>query len=124
MPGYAADGFEKVAEGQVYARALQAERKTGREASVAAHRTILGKTTMFSPQLLVDAGMCSLLCSAVCALGSRLQAEAYCNIVIAHHHMRGQYHWETCAERHSNRLRALTRVNIALLRASGFLMQA
>lgn len=56
MPGCAADAFEKVAEQQVYARALQAERKTEREASVVAHRTILGKTTMFSPQLLLEAG--------------------------------------------------------------------
>lgn len=56
MPGIAADGFEKVVEEQVYARALQAEKLSGREACVAAHRAILGKTTMFSPQLLLSAG--------------------------------------------------------------------
>ena len=55
VPGCSADSFEEVAQKQVYARALQAEGKRGGDACDAAHKAILGKTTMFSPKLLLDA---------------------------------------------------------------------
>lgn len=55
VPGCAADAFEEVAQKQVYARALQAEGKRGRDACDTAHKAILGKTTIFSPKLLLDA---------------------------------------------------------------------
>ena len=64
MPSDAADAFERVTQEQVYQRALQAEGLTGAEATNAAHKALLSKTTMFSPKLLMDSGACHHPCAA------------------------------------------------------------
>lgn len=60
VPASSADGFEKVALGDVLGTATASRRATGatpQEASAAAARHLLQKSTMFSPRLLVQAGM-------------------------------------------------------------------
>lgn len=54
VPASAADAFEEVARQQVYGHALRNEQV--HDANSKAHFTLLKKTTMFSPKLLVDAG--------------------------------------------------------------------
>lgn len=72
VPGCAADAFEEVAQKQVYARALQAEGKRGRDACDGAHKAILGKTTMFCPKLLLNASTrlapsCLIITQSICS---------------------------------------------------------
>lgn len=60
VPGSDADGFEAVVRQHVYSQAVAAARAAGKsEAEVAAavHTALLGKTTMFTPELLLDAGL-------------------------------------------------------------------
>jgi hypothetical protein len=59
-PGNAADAFEAVVREDVYSAALDALRQQGmptRAVNDAANRTLLGKTTMFPPKLLLDRGL-------------------------------------------------------------------
>ena len=59
MPGCAADAFERVALEGVYAEGVataQAEGLTPDQARDRAHYALMGKTTMFSPKLLLDKG--------------------------------------------------------------------
>lgn len=64
VPGSDADKFEAVVRQHVYNQAVAAactEGKSEAEVAAAVHAALLGKTTMFSPQLLLDAGMlCNL----------------------------------------------------------------
>ena len=59
MPGCAADAFEQVAMQHVYTEGMAtalAEGLTPSQARDRAHYALMGKTTMFSPKLLLDQG--------------------------------------------------------------------
>ena len=60
MPGSDADGLEKVAEKRVFHQAIRNSVAEGlmrkSDAASETQRVLLGKTTMFSPKLLMDAG--------------------------------------------------------------------
>ena len=60
MPGSDADGLEKVAEKKVFHQAIRNSVAEGlmrkSDAASETQRVLLGKTTMFSPKLLMDAG--------------------------------------------------------------------
>ena len=60
MSGRNADGFEKACEQHVYAEVIEKAIAAGelREEDVSSkvHKLLLGKTTMFSPEVLVNAG--------------------------------------------------------------------
>lgn len=60
VPGCHADGFEAVVKQHVYKQAVAAastEGKAEAEVAAAVHTALLGKTTMFSPELLLNAGL-------------------------------------------------------------------
>lgn len=62
VPGSDADSFEAVVRQHVYkqaAAAAAAEGKSEAEVAAAVHTALLGKTTMFSPELLLNAGLSS-----------------------------------------------------------------
>ena len=65
MPGSDADGLEKVAEKKVFHQAIRNSVAEGlmrkSDAASETQRVLLGKTTMFSPKLLMDAGAPQLL---------------------------------------------------------------
>jgi hypothetical protein len=54
VPACEADAFEEVARQSVYGCALRGCQPS--KAKNAAHKALLGKTTMFSPKLLLDKG--------------------------------------------------------------------
>ena len=65
MPGSDADGLEKVAEKKVFHQAIRNSVAEGLmrkgDAASETQRVLLGKTTMFSPKPLMDAGAAQLL---------------------------------------------------------------
>ena len=65
VPGSDADGLEKVAEKKVFHQAIRNSVAEGlmrkSDAASETQRVLLGKTTMFSPKLLMDAGAPRLL---------------------------------------------------------------
>ena len=65
VPGSDADGLEKVAEKKVFHQAIRNSGAEGlmrkSDAASETQRVLLGKTTMFSPKLLMDAGALQLL---------------------------------------------------------------
>lgn len=69
VPASHADAFEEVARKHVYTEAVAAavaEGKNDSEVAAAVHAALLGKTTMFTPKLLIDNGM---HCKCVCLVG-------------------------------------------------------
>lgn len=63
VPASDADAFEDVARKHVYTEAVAAavaEGKPEAEVAAAVHAALLGKTTMFTPKLLLDSGKRSL----------------------------------------------------------------
>lgn len=59
VPASDADAFEDVAQRHVYTEAVAtavAEGKSGDQVAAAVHSALLGKTTMFTPKLLMDNG--------------------------------------------------------------------
>ena len=70
MPSSDADGLEKVAEKKVFHQAIRNSVAEGlmwkSDAASETQRVLLGKTTMFSPKLLMDAGAPQLLPHQTC----------------------------------------------------------
>ena len=62
VPGSHAEGFEAVVKKHVYSQAVAAAQQEGKsedDVAAAVHTALLGRTTMFSPKLLVEAGALS-----------------------------------------------------------------
>lgn len=69
VPGSHADSFEAVVKKHVYSQAVAAAQQEGKaedDVAAAVHTALLGKTTMFSPKLLVEAG--TLSASGCCCI--------------------------------------------------------